>query len=230
MATNNFVIIEDDVILAGQLKSILELESFEVQVYHSSEEFLLTSKSAQVTPFIYLIDLNLPGLTGSELVKVIRFKDKLSPIFIISGASLDTGLSKCLSAGADDYLLKPYNPDHLLLKIKNAQTKLRFMIGSMMEFGVKLIPEAKLVSRDGLKAKLTNREYAIMELLLSAPDKVHSRETLIKEIGDTEITERTIDVHISGLRKKIEKISLEIETCRGKGYRVKGLEIKPVAI
>lgn len=230
MATKNFVIIEDDVLLASQLKTVLEMAAYDVKVYHSSEEFLLSSKMNQLTPFIYLIDLNLPGLAGSELVKVIRYKDKISPIFMISGTTLNTALEECLSAGADDYLLKPYNPDHLLLKINNAQAKLGFMMGSMMDFGVKLLPEAKLICRDGLKAKLTNREYSIMERLLSAPNEVHSREKLIKEIGDAGITERTIDVHISALRKKIEKISLEIETCRGKGYRIKGLEIKPVAI
>ncbi len=172
----------------------------------------------------------LPGLAGSELVKVIRYKDKISPIFIISGQSPDSALQKCLSAGADDFLSKPYNPDHLLLKVLNAQTKLRFMIGSMMEFGVKLVPEAKLVSRDGIKVKLTNREYSIMETLLSLPEEILSREKLIKEMADDEITARTIDVHVSSLRKKIVKLELEIETCRGKGYRVKGLALKAMAI
>lgn len=230
MQPKNFIVIEDDVALASQFKAMLEMEKFTVQVYHSAEDYLLSPGSAQTVPHIFLIDLNLPGLAGSELVKVIRYKDKLSPIFIISGQSPDSALERCLSAGADDYLCKPYNPDHLLLKVLNAQIKLRFMIGSMMDFGVKLVSEARLISRDGKKVQLTNREYAIMETLLSFPEEILSRERLLKEIGDDEITERTIDVHISSVRRKITSIDLEIETCRGKGYRVKGLELNAVGI
>lgn len=230
MQTKNFIVIEDDMALAFQFKAMLEMERFTVHVFHSAEDYLMSARVAPNVPHIYLIDLNLPGLAGSELVKVIRYKDKISPIFIITGESPDSGLQKCLSAGADDYLCKPYNPDHLLMKVLNAQVKLRFMLGSMMDFGVKLMAEARLVSRDGEKVKLTNREYAIIEKLLSSPDEVVSREMLIKEIGDDEITERTIDVHISSLRKKVSKLELEIETCRGKGYRISGHEIRAEAI
>jgi two-component system phosphate regulon response regulator PhoB len=229
MENKHFIIIEDDVVLAKQFKEMLELESFEVQVYHSSEDFLMGSKINDKL-CIYLIDINLPGLNGTELVKVIRHRDKLSHIFIISGEMNTSIFGKSLELGADDFLFKPYNPEHLLLKVINAQSKLRILTRSMMDYGVKLLPEARLISRDGIKLKLTNREYAISECLLRNPEKIHSRESLVKEISDVDITERTIDVHISSLRKKLPELNLEIETLRGKGYRIKSFEARAVAL
>lgn len=230
MIIENFVVIEDDLALAGQFKAMLELESFKVNVFHSAEDYLLSPQSQSKTPYIYLIDLNLPGLAGSELIKVIRHKDKIAPVFIISGESPEIALKKCLDLGADDYLAKPYNPDHLILKIRNAQNKLKFLITSMIGYGVKLIPEANLISRDGSKLRLTGMEFAIIEKLLAHPDEVISRVRLIKEICGKEITERTVDVHVSNLRKKLIKIDLGIDTLRGMGYRIKNLEQTAVSI
>lgn len=220
MQTKNLVIIEDDVTLATQMKMMLEMQAFIVSVFHSAEDYLMNVKVSPGTPYIYLIDLNLPGLAGCELVKVIRYKDKVSPIFMVSGSTEDKFLNQCLSAGADDYLLKPYNPDHLMLKIKNAQSKLRHFLGANIDFGVKLVPEAKLLAHDGVKLKLTNREFAIVEQLISAPDEIHSREILVKKIGNDEVTVRTIDVHVSSVRKKMEKLNIGIETMRGQGYKI----------
>jgi two-component system response regulator QseB len=220
MGTKNIIVIEDDVLLAQQMKTILVMQDLNVEVFHSTEEYLMNSKAAPLAPQIYLLDLNLPGLTGAELVKVIRYKDKVSPIFMISGSTEDHILNKCLAAGADDYLLKPYNPDHLMLKIKNAQTKLRYFLGANIDFGIKLVPEARVISNDGEKLQLTNREFAIIELLISEPGAVHSREDLVKKIGNEEVTMRSIDVHVSSLRKKIERLNIGIETMRGVGYKI----------
>lgn len=220
MPAKNFVVIDDDALLAQALRIMLEMESFKVQVFHSAEDYLLSISVSPSTPQIYLIDLNLPGLGGCELVKVIRFKDKVSPIFMISGDSKDHSLKRCLAAGADDYMLKPYDPDLLMLKIQNAREKLKIYMGTAMDFGIKMVPEAKLISRDGLKTKLTNNEYAIFDQLMSAPDQIHTRQDLIKRIGNPDLTERTIDVHVSSVRRKLEKLDLGIETLRGKGYRV----------
>lgn len=220
MDTKSIVVIEDDKQMAAQLKLLLEMQSFKVSVFHSAEDYLLNLNVSPNQPYLYLLDLNLPGLGGCELVKVIRFKDKVSPIFMISGATQDHDLNTCLSAGADDYVLKPYNPDHLLLKIQNAFSKLRFFLGSAIDYGVKLVPEANLVARDGIRVQLTNREFAIIEQLITTPDEIHTREVLVKKMGCEDVTERTIDVHVSSLRKKIEKLQIGVETLRGKGYRI----------
>lgn len=214
MSVENFIVIEDDVTLASQFESILKLHNFKVNVFHYAEEFLI-QKNVSATTCIYLIDMKLPGIKGLEMVKLIRYKDKISPIFIISGGTVSDDITECLKHGADDYLLKPYNPDHLMLKILNAQTKTQLVLKDMLNVGIKLIPEANLVMREGLKIKLTTREFSIMEQLLKFPDEIHSREILASRMKDHEITDRTIDVHVSSLRKKVQKLNVSIETFRG---------------
>jgi DNA-binding response OmpR family regulator len=230
MKPQNFVVVEDDILLARQFREILESETFTVKVFHSAEDYLLNCSELPKGLQIYLIDLNLPGIAGLELIKAIRYSDKISPIFIISGDASDTVLSSCLSAGADDYLNRPYNPDHLLLKVSNAQRRLKYMVGSMINFGLKIVPTSRLISRDGQKIKLTKREFAIIEKLLASHEEVVSRETLLKGIVANEITGRTVDVHVSSLRRKLSRLELQIETCRGKGYRMSGLAMKAIAI
>ena len=222
---DNFVVIEDDVLLAAQVKFLLELHNFKVHLYHASESYLL-DKSLNFKVAIYLIDLQLPGIKGLDMVKLIRLKDKLSPIFILTGNSGDADISECLKAGADDYLLKPYNPDHLMLKILNAQNRISFYEKSTMSIGVKLISEANLVISDGLKIKLTSREYKIMEVLVNEPDKIHSRLNLAKSMGEKDILDRNVDVHICSLRRKISSVDIGIETLRGEGYKIQFGEFK----
>lgn len=212
------IVVEDDLGLAKQLEQLLELSHFQVQIYHTAEEFLLRQPS--LPPCIYLIDLNLSGIKGVELIKLIRYQDKISPIYILSGAILESEISGCLKHGADDFLLKPYNPDHLILKLLNAQAKTNLILKNMINVGVKLVPEANLVVHEGMKIKLTNREYTILEALITEPEAIHSREVLVSRMGEKEITDRTIDVHVSSLRKKMEQVKIGIETCRGRGYRI----------
>ncbi|HXH31765.1 MAG TPA: response regulator transcription factor [Bacteriovoracaceae bacterium] len=213
------VIIEDDKILAQQIRLLLEFESFEVQVYHTAEDFIMRLP-LNSSPTLYLLDLGLPGVKGIELVKLIRYKDKVSQIFMISGHNDDREISECFKLGADDYINKPCNPDHLLLKLVNARQRLMNLLESTHTYGLSLLPEGNLVIRDGARVQLTRREFGIMDLLIKNPKDVHSREILINNVCSPEATDRTIDVHIHSLRKKIKKINLEVETCRGLGYKL----------
>lgn len=212
------VIIEDDVSVAKQLKKILEMSWFSVEHHPDAEDFLLARKTFKRC--LYLIDLNLPGIGGKDMINLVRMNDKLSPIFIISGSVDDKRITEVLKNGADDYILKPFNPDHLLIKLMNSYNKLERIYNDQMSVGIKLIPEADLILREGKALKLTSKEYSILEQLLNDKTKVHHRDELISTIGSREITSRTIDVHISVLRKKLEAIFLEIETVRGQGYRI----------
>lgn len=212
------VIIEDDALLAKQLENILTLSEFKVNTYLSAEDFLLSKNFHQNC--LYLIDLNLPGIQGKELINLIRVRDKFSPIFILSGHFDDEKITEVLKSGADDYVQKPYHPDHLVNKLVNAFKKLEKFYDDQMSVGIKLIPEADLVLREGKALRLTSKEFSIIEQLLKEPARIYNREELIEHIGSKEITARTIDVHVSGLRKKLEALDLEIETIRGKGYRV----------
>jgi DNA-binding response OmpR family regulator len=220
----NIVLIEDDALLADQLKSILERHDFHVEYFPNAEHFLLARRRAQRS--LYLIDMNLPGIGGKELINLIRVQDKLSAIYMLSGSFDDRVISEVLRMGADDTIAKPFNAEHLVMKLNNAFNKLNQLANDQMSVGIKLIPEADLVMREGKALKLTAKEYAIIEQLLADTHKIHNREDLIESIGSKEITSRTIDVHVSCLRRKLEPIALEIETIRGKGYRVVVKELK----
>ncbi len=219
MSAHHIYIIEDEKLLGSHLKRLLELSGYQATVFLNAEEFILSFSKVKV-PAYFLIDLGLPGLKGNELVKLIRFKDKLSPIFVLSGSTISADMTACLDSGADDFLIKPFNHDHLLLKLKTAQTRLTTLIDKNFHEGIRLIPEGYLIMKDDLKVKLTKREFVIMERLINQLDITHTREELTNLDGPGETNDRSIDVHISSVRKKIKSLKLEIQTSRGLGYKI----------
>ncbi len=212
------VIIEDEKDVGETLKFILERDAFKVDLYQSAEEFFLAKHSPPTC--VYIIDSNLPGMSGEEIIKTIRSKDMISPIFIISGKSEGEDISYGLESGADDYLPKPFNTEHLLRKIKNSVQKTNSILGNLINVGIKLIPEANSLIMDGSTIPLTSREFAIVHSLLDRPGRIVSREELVQKFDDPEVTTRTIDVHVSSLRRKLDKVRLTIETVRGQGYKI----------
>lgn len=215
-----YIIIDDDEKFANQLKSFLEFNQLKANIFNSAEEYLLTKSFDFNKPRTYLIDLNLPGLKGSDLLKVLRYKDKFSIIFMLSGDNSSESLTNCLRAGADDYINKPFDPDHLLLKIQNANSKLNQFLQTSFAFGIKLVPEAQMLCRDGIKVHLTQKEFEVASYLLGDQGMTYSRTDIILSLGGPEVTDRTVDVHVCSLRKKIKSLNLKILTIRGKGYQI----------
>lgn len=215
---DKIVVIEAEKNLGEKLRSLFEKISHHVDLYHSAEDFFLAKKF--YTSCVYIIDSNLPGIRGLEVIRMIRSKDKLSPIFMISEFVQGKDITEGLAAGADDFLPKPLNTDHLLQKVKNSMDKTRIIQENLMNVGTKLIPEANSIIHEGDTVNLTSREFIIMNILLKTPGKIATREELVAGFDDSEVTTRTIDVHVSALRKKLEKIELSISTVRGKGYKI----------
>ncbi len=212
------VIIEDEKDVGEMLKFLLEKNAFNVDFYQSAEDFFLAKKF--YSHCVYIIDSNLPGIQGEDVIRTIRSKDKLSPVFIISGNTEGCDISQGLACGADDYLPKPFNTEHLLQKVRNSVHKTNIILDNLMNVGIKLIPEANSVIHDGTTVNLTSREFTIVDKLLKSPGKIVTREELVGDFDDSEVTVRTIDVHVSSLRKKLEKVRLVIDTVRGKGYKI----------
>jgi DNA-binding response OmpR family regulator len=212
------VIIEDEKDVGEMLKFLLEKNAFTVDFYQSAEDFFLAKKF--YSSCVYIIDSNLPGIQGEDVIRTIRSKDKLSPVFIISGNCEGEDISQGLACGADDYLPKPFNTDHLLQKVRNSVHKTNIILDNLINVGIKLLPEANSVIHDGATVNLTSREFTIVERLLKTPGEIVAREELVIDFDDAEVTIRTIDVHVSSLRKKLEKVKLTIETVRGKGYKI----------
>jgi DNA-binding response OmpR family regulator len=213
------VIIEDEKDIVEILRFILEKNQFEVTAFLSAEEFF--SWPLRPDQGLYLVDWNLPGIKGIDIIKTIRLKDKLSPIFMISAYNNPNQIIEGLQSGADDYLTKPFNYDELVVRLTNAYSKLNRLNNDLMNVGLKLIPEANSVIKDGVAVNLTAREFVIFQHLHKNQKAPVSREQLIAQFEkEMEVTIRNIDVHVFSLRKKMEKIKIKINTVRGTGYQL----------
>lgn len=213
------IIIEDEKEIIDALKYLLEKNSFLVHDFLSAEEFF--SFKERPDHCVYLIDWNLPGIKGIDIVKTIRLKDKLSAIFMMSAYNKPDQIIEGLQSGADDYITKPFNYDELLARIENAYSKVNSLQENLMNVGLKLIPEAHTVIKEGVTVNLTSREFVIFNHLYKNPTAASTREELINQFEkDMEMTARNIDVHIFSLRKKMSKVGIGIETVWGTGYKI----------
>ncbi len=215
----NVVIIEDEKEIVEAIKFVLEKNDFEVFGYGSAEEFFSTK--SWPSQCVYLVDWNLPGIKGTDIIKTIRLNDKISPIFMVSAYNNKDQVVEGLKSGADDYITKPFNFEELLVRVSNAHSKYNHLQDNLMNVGIKLIPEAHSVIKDGATVNLTAREFVIFQHLFKKQTDPSSREELISQFEkDMEMTERNIDVHIFSLRKKMTKLNISIETVWGTGYKI----------
>lgn len=214
------MIIEDDrqqrEMLHFFVSSKLGLETY---LYKSAEDFF-TSDIIH-SDCIFLIDWNLPGIQGIDIIKTIRIKDEISPIFMLSANFTEEAKEIGIGAGADVYLTKPYSPALLEKHILRAQKRYSAIKRDLISVGIKSFEESGLILKDGKPASLTPREFQIFKCLLTDKEKIWKREELLQFSGEAETIGRKIDVIISSLRKKISEIGLEIETIRGEGYQLK---------
>lgn len=212
------LVIDDEVDFLNSIREFLENDQFEVICFQSGEDLFLSKNNPEHC--VYLVDWNLPGINGSEIVKKIRLRDKISPIFMISGNDRPQQILEGLKSGADDYITKPFSFEELGLKISNAFEKMIIVHENLINVGLKLIPEANSVIKDGVTVNFTAREFVIFNHLYVNKNVV-TRDELINQFDkDLKMTTRNIDVHVFSLRKKITKISLVIETVWGTGYKL----------
>ena len=173
-------------------------------------------------PDLLLVDLMMPEMNGLELCKTIRTDSETKNIPIIFLSARDSEIDEIygLDSGADDYLIKPISLKILESRI---QAILRRTITNlnMLDFGLlKILLDEYIIKLKDKKIKLTRIEFDILTLLAKNKNKVFSREELINRIlgNDIIVTERTIDVHIRNIRKKLNTFSDCIESVRGRGY------------
>lgn len=226
MITTRVNIIENGNSISAQLKPFLSESVLDVRTYELAEEFILARESEMKRPAIYVIDQSLPGLLGMELIKIIRWANKMSPIFVVSTQDDPSVISRALLNGADDFILLPFSADHLAKKIMNAGQRMNHGLPMMAGYGTFLIPEANVVCSDGVKLKLTKNEFRIVEILFRNPQKVYSRSEILDLLGETTNDSRTVDAHVANTRKKLTTLSLNIETVRGRGYRLQYREME----
>jgi DNA-binding response OmpR family regulator len=236
MIRPHIVLIEDEVEISEMITHHLNDMGYHTTVFADGKKSLdylqaNDGKNAQSTD-IFIIDRMLPSINGMDICKFIRlFKQtKVTPILMLTALSTPEQIVEGLDAGADDYMTKPFELNILLARIRSLLRR-REIKNTPNDNNQILHHKDLVVDMDQCKAwiagnplDLTLSEYKILCCFLLSPGKVLTRNQLVEYIqdGPVHVTDRTIDTHIFGLRKKLLDYSAIIETIRGIGYRVIG--------
>ena len=229
MTVGKIVIVEDEPNLLEAVSYNLRMEGFEVLTASDGE--LALDVVRENNPDLVILDVMLPKLDGFELCKIIR-KENDFPILMLTAKGDEIDRIVGLEIGADDYVLKPFSMRELMARVRvlfrrHRATKTHEIvdeIDSVCEGNLVVNLKAHTVQLDGTNISLKPKEYDLLALLLTNPGRAYTRDQILDEIwgpnhfGD----KRTVDVHIRGLRKKIELDSQSpkhIITIRGVGYR-----------
>ena len=227
MAKPRVLIVEDERGLTTTLSWYFGREGYETTVCHDGQEGL--RKAQVLLPDVILLDIMLPGMNGLDVCRELRAGERTRdiPIIIMTAKSEETDHVVGYSMGADDYVTKPFSNKILLHKVKALLRRVdgQSEPGDVSEhMGVKIDRVRHRVSFGDEKLDLTPTEFRLIECLVRQPGRAFSRAQLMDAaIGEGSIVlERTIDVHIKTLRKKLVEAGGEgelIETVRGVGYR-----------
>lgn len=218
------MVVDDDQDLAEMLAIVLTGEGMEVDLVSRGDQVMEVYRNTP--PDLVLLDLMLPGLNGIEVCKLIR-SESMIPIVMLTAKGEATEVVKGLEAGADDYIVKPFQTNELLARIKARlrRTSVPTVASSKLEFGgVSIDLVAHEVRRGEKVIALTRLEFDLLLALAREPGRVFTREALLAEVwgyrhsSDT----RLVNVHIQRIRSKIERDPNQPElvlTVRGVGYR-----------
>jgi two-component system phosphate regulon response regulator PhoB len=224
MARPRILIIEDERALTEVLSYNLQREGYETMVAHDGQEGL--RKAQMQVPDLILLDLMLPRLDGLEVCRQLRAAEQTRhvPILMLTAKAEETDQVVGFSMGADDYVTKPFSVKVLLQRIKALQRRAETgaEVGDAIEhLGVRIDRVRHRASVDDRDLSLTPTEFRLLECLLRQPGRAFTRPQLMDAaIGEGAIVlERTIDVHVKTLRRKLGQETDYIETVRGVGYR-----------
>jgi DNA-binding response OmpR family regulator len=215
------MIVEDDKVIAEELYNLLKSSNYEPIIltdFENAKNEILKSKIDLI-----LLDINIPFLNGEILLKEIR-KESNIPVIMVTSKSSETDEVLSYSYGADDYVIKPYNPTILLLKIaalfKRCEINSNIINYKDLSFDI----GKGIVKNSNSEIILTKNEIIIFGLLLSNKDRIVSKDEIMTDLwnNDEYINENALTVNISRLRSKLAELGYEniIETRKGIGYRI----------
>jgi two-component system response regulator CpxR len=214
------LVVDDDVELCSLLGEFLHREGYTVECVHDGKTGL--DKALQSDYDLVILDVMLPGLDGFEILKRIRIQSRV-PVLMLTARGEDVDRIVGLEIGADDYLSKPFNPRELAARIKAIlrRTDTKPNRGRVEVNGIVLDPGNREVLLDGKPVEITTLEFDILEQLMRAAGRVVSRDDLMESLYNRKATpfDRSIDMHVSHLRKKLEAGKPVIKTIRGVGYQ-----------
>jgi two-component system phosphate regulon response regulator PhoB len=230
---HRILIVEDEEVIREMIVLALEEEGYEVTSVNDGRMALSFLQSSDPTksdyPFdLIILDLMLPQVNGLDICRLLRYQGNIIPILILSAKANETDRVLGLEVGADDYLTKPFSMRELIARCRALIRRQRY--SSLQPSCVRTFKEINLFPQEcrvmvrNEEINLSPKEFRLLELFMSYPRRVWSREQLIEQVwgadflGDT----KTVDVHIRWLREKLEKDPSQPEyiiTVRGFGYR-----------
>jgi len=216
------MVVDDDQDLAEMLGIVLTGAGFEVDLVNSGDQVMTIFD--QHEPDLVLLDVMLPGLSGIEVCTLIRVKSMV-PIVMLTAKGDSYDVVKGLEAGADDYVVKPFNPSELVARIKVRLRRSSTENSTTLRIGNILIDQvAHTIIRNGKTIPLTRLEFDLLVALAKEPGRVFTRDALLSEVwgyqhaADT----RLVNVHVQRLRAKVEEDADNpqvVLTVRGVGYK-----------
>jgi two-component system cell cycle response regulator CtrA len=222
------LIIEDDEIVASTVELFLRSEGFRTHTETLGEEALEVAKHYEYDAI--LMDLNLPDMSGVEVLRKLRLNKVATPVVVLSGQTdLDTKI-KCLSAGADDFLVKPANNAELAARLRAVVRRAKGHAQSIIQIGDLAVNlDIKSAEVDGERVPLSSKEYQLLELLALRRGTTLTKETFLNHLyGEMDEPEaKIIDVFVCKLRKKLAAYTNGqnyIETVWGQGYLIRGAD------
>ena len=230
---NRILLVEDENLIRDMVTVALEEEGYEVHSVNNGRAALNILQSSdfsreKLTPDLIILDLMLPEVNGLDICRLLRYQGDITPILVISAKSSETDRVLGLEVGADDYLTKPFSMRELIARCRALLRRQSYSSSSPTSVqkyrDIDLFPQECRVMVRGVEVNLSPKEFRLLELFMSYPRRVWSREQLIEQVwgadflGDT----KTVDVHIRWLREKLESEPSQPEyliTVRGFGYR-----------
>lgn len=219
------LVIEDERDLQELIEYNLTRKGLEVTLAASAEHALPLLRSR--TFHLVILDLMLPGMDGLQLCRLLKADAALRhlPVLIVTALSQDTDVVSGLELGAEDYVTKPFSPSVLVARVRallrrHTEPATRDLAPLKMD-GIEIFPGEHMVLVDSKEVELSLTEFRILYTLAKSPGWVFSRYQILDQVrGEGYVaTDRVVDVHVTGLRKKLGAAGDCIETVRGVGYR-----------
>ncbi len=221
------LVVDDEHDILDLVKYNLEKEGFEITTVLTGEEALQIAR--KIRPDLILLDLMLPGLDGLEVCKILKNESDTSeiPIIMLTAKGEESDVVTGLELGADDYISKPFSPKVLIARVRAIMRRKKQLAISDTEkkpihiYDFVIDPGRHLVTYQNRSVDLTYTEFRLLQLLADRPGWVFTRFQIVDALRgeDYPVTERSVDVQIVGLRKKLGEGGRFIETVRGVGYR-----------
>ena len=227
MARERILVVDDEEDILKLLDYNLVREGYKVSCVETGEAALIEAKKS--SPDLILLDLMLPGVDGLDVCRIQRADPATGriPIVMITAKGEEADIITGLQLGADDYITKPFSPKVLLARVKavlrHAGAAPVGVSETVSAHGIVIDPRRHVVTVDGEAVSLTLTEFRILHALARHPGWVFTRYQIVEASrGDeADVTDRSVDVHIVSLRRKLGAAGEFIETVRGVGYRFK---------